>query len=308
MIRTNRLHIVLTGGTGFIGTQLQKFLVSSGHKVTVYTRERSSNKSRVLSSSVIVEGSLTDVNKITTLVSQCDLVLYCAGSVRGTQHEDFSQANVLGVKVFGEAAAEMGARFLLISSLAAERPYLSDYANTKYLGEKVLEGIGKLRWCVIRPPAVYGPGDTELRPLFTLMSKGIALITGPKNQKLSLIYVDDLARAVCRLVVSSVAFDRMILPLHDAKDGGYFWRDIVESVRPGMLSVKIRVPRFILDLCAKANVWRASTFGYVPMLTPGKVRELSENAWVCDNTKINEICNWTPSVGLREGIQKTVVK
>jgi len=306
LIWARKLHIVLTGGTGFIGSQLQQFLVSSGHTVTVYARERQGKKANILRGCSSVEGSLTDLEKIQELTSQCDLVIYCAGSVRGARPKDFFQANVAGLKTFGLALATSGGRLLLISSLAAERPHLSDYANTKYLGEIVLKSVENLRWCILRPPAVYGASDTELRPLFTLMSKGIALITGPKDQRLSLLHVDDLARAVCVVVMSPSAFKSRKLTLHDGKEGGYCWSEIVKAVRPRGLTVKIRLPQVLLIVFAKINMLLAATFGYLPMLSPGKVRELSEKAWVCDNTKISELCEWRPRVNLQQGIRKTL--
>jgi nucleoside-diphosphate-sugar epimerase len=298
------LHIVLTGGTGFIGSQLQQFLVSSGHTVVVYTRKQRGRNANILASCSNVEGSLTDSEKINRLMSECDLVIYCAGSVRGARPKDFFQANVAGLKIFGEALAKSGGRMLLISSLAAERPHLSDYANTKYLGETVLESIEGLHWCILRPPAVYGASDTELRPLFKLMNRGIALIVGPKDQRLSLLHVDDLARAVCMVVRSSLAFKSRKMTLHDGKEGGYLWSEIVKSVRPRGVTITIRLPQIILICFAKINMLFASIFGYLPMLSPGKVRELSETAWVCDNAKISEVCDWEPRVNLQQGMRK----
>ena len=298
------MHIVLTGGTGFIGSQLQQFLVSSGHTVVVYTRKQRGRNANILAGCSSVEGSLTDSEKINRLMSECDLVIYCAGSVRGARPKDFFQANVAGLKIFGEALAKSGGRMLLISSLAAERPHLSDYANTKYLGETVLESIEGLHWCILRPPAVYGASDTELRPLFKLMNRGIALIVGPKDQRLSLLHVDDLARAVCMVVRSSLAFKSRKMTLHDGKEGGYLWSEIVKSVRPRGVTITIRLPQIILICFAKINMLFASIFGYLPMLSPGKVRELSETAWVCDNAKISEVCDWEPRVNLQQGMRK----
>ena len=68
------MHIVLTGGTGFIGSQLQQFLVSSGHTVIVYTRERRGGNANILKSCSSVEGSLTDSEKINQLMKQ--LIIY----------------------------------------------------------------------------------------------------------------------------------------------------------------------------------------------------------------------------------------
>ena len=93
-------------------------------------------------------------------------------------------------------------RFLLMSSLAARMPQLSDYAASKRRGELAVEAAPEnLRWTVLRPPAVYGPGDRELLPLFRWVARGIAPLPAGGGGRFSLLYVDDLAtrgRALAR--------------------------------------------------------------------------------------------------------------
>ncbi len=90
-------------------------------------------------------------------------------------------------------------RFLLMSSLAAREPELSHYAASKRRGEDALAAASPtLRWTVLRPPAVYGPGERELRPLFRWIARGVAPLACRRAGRFSLLYVDDLATAVLR--------------------------------------------------------------------------------------------------------------
>ena len=93
---------------------------------------------------------------------------------------------------------------LLLSSLAAREPHLSHYARSKRAGEAVLEGMDDLQWCAYRAPAVYGPGDKELRPTLDGMRRGLAAVPGHSG-RFSLIYVDDLVDAMLRWLDSPPA-------------------------------------------------------------------------------------------------------
>ena len=107
-------------------------------------------------------------------------VINCAGAVRGTTYKDFEPANVAGVRTLCEAIDKLSARpsLLHLSSLAAAEPKLSDYARSKREGERVLEEFPELNWTVIRPPAVYGPGDKEMRAALGWARRGIVPVAG----------------------------------------------------------------------------------------------------------------------------------
>jgi hypothetical protein len=51
----------------------------------------------------------------------------------------------------------------------------------------------------------------------------------------------------------------------------------------------------------------ARVFGYAPMLSPGKVREIEHPDWTCDNATITTQIGWQPTTGLADGIKKTFV-
>ena len=84
-----------------------------------------------------------------------------------------------------------------MSSLAAREPGLSDYAASKLVGEQALIAAGdKLRWTILRPPAVYGPGDRATLSFFRCMAHGIGPVMGSDDARISLIHAGDLANAV----------------------------------------------------------------------------------------------------------------
>ena len=135
-----------------------------------------------------IAGHVNDRDALAALMEGAEAVVHCAGSVRGARRSDFDLVNEKGVLDTVEAAKrEPGCRrFLLFSSLAAREPQLSDYAGSKRRGERTLEAnAGRLDWAVLRPPAVYGPGDREMLPLFQGMARGLALIPGTGHGRFS---------------------------------------------------------------------------------------------------------------------------
>ena len=256
----------------------------------------------------IVHGSLGDEEALAALVRDADAVIHCAGAVRGVTREQFDAVNVAGAARVARHASAAGAkRFLLISSLAAREPELSPYAASKRGGEKaVADALGTVPLFVIRPPAVYGPGDKEMLPLLKTMARGTAPVFGSPDARFSLIFVDDLARAAAAWAVAAPPPEGL-LEIHDGRTDGYGWREFAAEVealtgRPVTLR---RVPGVLLNVPAAANALVGRLGLHVPMITPGKLRELRHPDWVCRAGSAELIPGWSPEVGLREGLQLT---
>ena len=169
--------IAVTGATGFIGGALVHHLFSKGKKLRVLVRQSSHTQSLSSLAAQIVVGDINDSASLNRFVVGARVVIHCAGAIRGISDDDFRLANVDGVSNLVRICARQNPppRFLLLSSLAAAEPQLSPYAHSKREGEKALASeSGFMKWIVLRPPAVYGPKDRELLPLFRLMSQGIA--------------------------------------------------------------------------------------------------------------------------------------
>ena len=306
------LKVAITGATGFIGSVLLRHLVAHGYLVKALYRPASTPHPKQAESVHWQPGDLGDTESLSALVAGVDAVVHCAGAVRGTSPGQFEAANAAGVANLLEASVEQKVpRFLLMSSLAAREPSLSAYASSKKSGEEVLTGYQDRISCdILRPPAVYGPGDREMLPLLRMIKHGIVPIVGDKAGRFSLIYVDDLVAAVSRLLSSNPAPEVRYFELHDGQTGGYTWQQIV-TIATHLNKKKPRclaIPRSLLQLIALVNFSLAHLIGYRPMLTPGKVREIYHPDWVCDNTAISEATDWQPRILFCEGMKRLFSK
>jgi nucleoside-diphosphate-sugar epimerase len=184
---------------------------------------------------------------------------------------------------------------------------LSFYASSKYRGEQVLVNqASALHWLALRPPAVYGPGDRELLPVFRLMSRGIAPVPGSLEARFSMIYVDDIAGLVLAWLRQAEP-PSGVFALDDGTPGGYSWQDVAAVVarlcqRPVRV---VRLPAALLSMPAWVNRSFARLFGYAPMLTPEKLRELRHPDWVCDNRALQQVLDWQPRYRLEAGLAHT---
>ncbi|MEJ2168287.1 MAG: hypothetical protein P8X90_22435, partial [Desulfobacterales bacterium] len=101
-----------------------------------------------------------------------------------------------------------------------------------------------------------------------------------------------------------------IYELHDGHPGGYSWHDVIEFVQQlrAKSIFRLKIPLAVVKPLAAFNLLAARTFGYAPMLTPGKVRELYHPDWVCDNKALHTATGWSPRTLLPEGLQQTLEK
>lgn len=297
--------VLMTGASGFIGQRLQSVLLENGRGVCAIIRPFSPNFSQISPACEVVTAELSDREKLAAACANAEAVIYCAGTVRGRDPGDFKAANVDGVAHLVDNLNHSGSQapFLLISSLAASRPEISDYANSKYLGEKALETNASFPWTIFRPPAVYGPGDREMLPILKMARRGLVTRPGPPGQRLSLLHVDDLSRAVLAWLESWQECQGQTFTLDDGRANGYDWQAIAEAATKGRY-LSLGIPRSLLAVAANINLGLSAVFSYAPMLTPGKVRELTQPAWLCDNSELNRATGWEPSIDLESGIRQ----
>lgn len=303
-----KLLVAITGATGFIGMRLLTKLSKSGYKVRALYRIKKGRMPIPLANVEWLAGDLNDEQVLDTLVSNVDAVIHCAGVVRGTNCADFDKVNEEGAFRVAKAVSRQTQipKFLLLSSLAAREPQLSFYAGSKFRGEQAIKLVLKdFRWTIIRPPAVFGPGDKELLPLFQSIAKGFAPIPNGKNRRFSMIYVDDLASAITSWLTSDIGYGQTY-EIDDGQPQGYDWNKVLnisgQVLRNGATVHQIPIPIILLKLFALVNFGAAKLLSYQPMLTPGKVREIIHDDWVCNNQEFTKISGWQPLFGLEKGL------
>lgn len=304
--------LAITGATGFIGAALLRMLSRAGWQVRALHRQ-SVPRSRPDAGEGAIEwirGSLEDAESLVRLVQGTEAVVHCAGAIRGATPGEFRKVNVEGALRLADAArkARPLPRLLLISSLAAREPHLSDYAASKRAGEDALRSAAAgMAWTALRPPAVYGPGDRETLPLVRCLQRGFAPVLGPRAARFSLLFVDDLADAV-RHLLESAQWREGSWEIHDGRTEGYTWADLVQTVARiiGRPVRRFRIPAWFLQAAARSNLLLSRAIGYAPMLTPGKVRELTHPDWVCNDAALRRATGWEPRFQLEAGMRRTL--
>lgn len=301
--------VALTGASGFIGSALTQSLSERGFQVRALARDP-----RSLSSTddvEIVQGSLEDSDSLQRLVHGADVVIHCAGAIKARSSKEFKAINAEGTERLVAAVAETSSRprIMLVSSLAAREPLLSPYAASKRAAEEVMARPETgLEYCVVRPPAVYGPGDRSTLGLFRQLVRGYAIVPWRVHGRFSLIYIDDLVAAMERLLLVPKWSASVIEP-DDGREKGYSWTDLAEiaSAHLGRPVRCLAVPFQAVWVPAAVNEAVSSVLGRSPMLTKGKLRELFHADWVCKLSHPRVLEEWQPRTRFKEGFERTLL-
>ena len=295
--------VAVTGATGFIGTAILAALADSGWPVNALTRTPRGASPGIR----WIRGHLGDAGSLAELTNACDTVIHCAGRVRGATASEFDAANVDGTANLLSAIGRRRTppRLLLMSSLAAREPQLSWYAASKHRAEQVLAGHAEfIHGTIFRPTAVYGPGDREMRPMLDSLRRGFLPLAGGAHRHFGLLHVHDLVAAVLRWLAAPVTSSGPY-ELDDGTPGGY---DSValKATAESALGQRVRIiplPSPLLYCAAGLNLAFSRVWGRSPMLTPGKVRELTHADWVCDNGPAAAALGWKPRIRLADALR-----
>jgi 2-alkyl-3-oxoalkanoate reductase len=274
--------VAVTGGTGFIGRRIVARLLEGGWRVRALARRP--DPSLAEDGAEVVRGALEDPASLEALIHGAQAAVHCAGAITAPSRNAFVQVNRDGTAALAAAlvAQPRPPRLLLMSSLAAREPGLSSYAASKRMAEDAARALlaGRADFCILRPPAVYGPGDRATLPIFRQIRKGLLFVPAA-DARFSLLYVDDLAEIVARLL-EGPRWDGAVMEPDDGS-GGYSWADLAR-IAGGHLDRPIRtvrVPRLALWLPAACSQLLGAALRRAPMLTLGKLRELYHSDWLC---------------------------
>jgi nucleoside-diphosphate-sugar epimerase len=291
------LTIALTGATGFVGGHVLELLQSSGRPVRALTR-----RPLVASNGVDwVKGALDQPETLRALVAGAEAVIHVAGAINAPSMQAFEAANVHGTEAMIAAARDAGVRrFIHVSSLAAREPQLSLYGASKALAEDLVAASG-LDWSIVRPPAVYGPGDKETLDLFKMARRGRIFM--PPVGRLSLIHVDDLAALLVALAITGAPTGTLLEP-DDGKAGGWthveFGQALGEAV--GVPARTFSTPRPLLNVASRLDrlIRRDKA-----KLTADRVAYFCHPDWVADPALAAPASLWQPAIDTAAGLKAT---
>ncbi len=300
--------VALTGASGFIGQHLIEHLAADGWRIRALSRRPESGRPRAGVTTIV--GTLEDADSLDRLVDGADVVVHGAGAIKAADSEGFHRVNAEGTaRLAGACAGQpVPPRLIYVSSLAARSPELSAYAASKRAGEAAVAARGdRLHWTVLRPSAVYGPGDKATLSLFRCIKFGIVPAPNLNRARLSLIYVDDLCAAVARLLAQPPA-SGATFEIRDACEVGYCWREIAEAAGThlGRRPVCVALPKPLILLAAVINARVAKWSSAPKILVPGKVNEIYHPDWVCRENLLAEHIDWQPKIMIDEGFKRTL--
>ncbi len=292
--------LAITGATGFVGGHLLNLAVRAGFPVRALTRRTQDDRPNV----TWVRGALDNPASLSVLCTGADVVIHIAGVVNAPTREGFETGNVAGTLAVVEAAKKSGCkRFIHVSSLAATLPKLSIYGETKAKAEKIVKSSG-LDWTIIRPPAVYGPGDADMLDVFKMAKLGFINLPPNADGRLSAIHVDDLARALMTIIPENEDLTTEIFEVDDGKTGGWTQASFAKAIgwAIGKRIKPIATPKFLLKLGAKADrlIRRDKA-----KLTEDRVSYFCHDDWTVDPAKRLPPELWTPQIETRQGLKDT---
>jgi nucleoside-diphosphate-sugar epimerase len=291
------VRLAVTGATGFVGGRLARLAVAEGHQLTALTRRPQQDERGI----DWIEGTLDTRESLRRLVESADAVIHVAGVVKASHRATFEAGNVTGTLQLLAAATAGGVhRFVHVSSLAAREPDLSLYGASKAKAERLVAQSG-LDWAIVRPPAVYGPGDGEMLDLFKAARTGIVPL--PPRGRLSIIHVDDLARLLLALVAPDAPRHVQYEP-DDGQPGGYTHKQFANAVgsaverRPLSVSVSAPLLRF------GARIDRALRRDGAK-LTADRAAYFCHPDWTSDPGKAPPAALWRPEFSAEVGLART---
>ncbi|MDR1989692.1 MAG: NAD-dependent epimerase/dehydratase family protein, partial [Acidobacteriaceae bacterium] len=241
------------------------------------------------------------------------LVVHCAGIVRAASERGFAAVNIDGTRAAVEAANTVGARFVQISSLAAggtgtahrprregdpDRP-VNAYGRSKLAGDRLVRSLAKTPWTIIRPCAVYGPGDRGFLPLFQAARRGIFVSPTSRAVPFSFIDVRDLARAIVAAAVSDAALGQTFYVGHPVPRTS----DDVITTLAAIFDTPARrwtIPRPLVYAAARLGdlAWKVNR----PLvIDSSRYQELFAEGFVCSSEAIRDRVGFVAEVSLADG-------
>jgi nucleoside-diphosphate-sugar epimerase len=325
---------LITGASGFVGSNLARRLCAEGWHVRCLVR--ASSKTEALADLDVerVQGRLDDVASLAAAVADVDVVYHLAGRVAAYRASEFDRDNVEGTRAVSQACAAQATppTLVFVSSLAAGGPGtlarprrendpenpVSDYGRSKLAAERAAAAsAGEAPLSIVRPPMVFGQGDRASLQLFRSMQfLPVHPVPGFRRFALSLVHVSDLCDALVRVALHGERVPRGANGSAPIGAGRYYVAAdrAVTYGQLGQLAARaagwavatLPTPRPVFYLAGAIGEVMGRVRGRPALVNFDKVRETMARGWVCSDEKIRTSLGYAPQATLEERFAETV--
>jgi dihydroflavonol-4-reductase len=309
--------ILVTGGTGFIGSHLVPRLAASGERVRCLVRPNRGRRN--LPEGVeIAEADLATGSGLERALADVDTVLHLAGVTKALDAAAYYDGNARATETLAKACVGRAIRFAHVSSLAAIGPSdrrapvsgdetprpIGNYGKSKLEAERIVR-THLPRAVIVRPPVVYGPRDTDVFQLLKSISKGLVVEIAGGERWFSAIYVEDLVDGIIAAARAPQAEGRDYFLAHPKAAS---WTELA-TLAAGVMQKRPRVIRIPVPV-AYAVGWAGEMWSKITRV-PGivsreKIDEARCEAWVCETRRAAAELGFEARTSLAEGLAKTL--
>ena len=320
------MKVLITGGTGFIGSRLALACLNRGYEVDVLGREDAteaelSNRAFLESKGVRIQlGSVTEPQRTMQITAGAEIVFHLAAAQHEMNVPDelFRAVNVEGTRNMLEASLAAGVRRFLhgstigvydrgVETLVDEATPLKPdniYGITKAEGEAVVRSyFDRLPCTIIRISETYGPGDRRLLKLFKAVAKGVFFMVGRGQNIHQLIYVDDLAEGILAAASHEEAIgETFLLAGEERLSSNEMVAAIAAAV--GAKQKKWRAPLWPFMLLASILEFTLRPLGIQPPLHRRRM-DFFTKSFRLSTAKANAILGFEARTSFAEGTRRT---
>lgn len=311
--------ILVTGGTGFIGSHLLDRLAETGEPVRALVRPGTMRRKTALPPGVeTVFGDLAAGEGLAESVRGASLVIHIAGTIKALNPEGYYRGNAQATENLARAVVRRGIRFVHVSSLAVSGPCPADgavnedsephplthYGKSKLEAERIVRSLLP-EAVIVRPPVVYGPRDRGVFPLLQSISRGVVLQIAGGQRWFSMIYVRDLVDGILAASTSPQALGRTYFLSHAEPLNWSHLGDTAARLmrrKPLVLRVPVKAA-YGVGLLAEA--WSKLT-RKPGIVSREKIAEATCARWVCDPSRAAAELGFQARTGLEAGLAETL--
>jgi nucleoside-diphosphate-sugar epimerase len=317
------VEALVTGANGFVGSHICEALIDAGFAVRALVRKTSDLTNIGEVPVRLVYGDLSDPASLAEAVAGTDIVIGNAGLVKALHFDEFHKVNVVGTEniILATLKCNPGIkRFVHISSTAACGPApnksplnethtpapLTHYGRSKLEAEKiVLSYKDRLPVVILRPSAVYGPRDKEMRSFFKSVKLGIKPAFGCAQNYVNFTYAKDLARAVVS-AISQKTESGSVYFIVEKKSYSYSEAGDILAKTLGRKAHNLYIPEGVIALAGRIAEQIASIRGKPSIFTRDKAIEIAQKYWLFDPSKAERELGFVCPTNFETGAAETI--